>query len=339
VFSNRLPLKVLIEHCRALRHMLSAGLTAAQAWKHQAKSGPALLRPIAKRIASRMEAGEDFQAALADEAKYFPPLYLAIGAVAEETGTLPEALRELEDFFTLQQTLWKRFISQITWPVIQFVLATLVISLVIWLLGVISGGSHGMTVLGLQGSSGSAIFFFGIWGTILGIFVLVQVLRHSVGRGPGIDRFFLRLYALGPALEALALSRFSLGMSVTLEAGVPIAEAVKLALEATSNYAYIARVKPAMAMLKSGQELAETLREQGIFPEQFVDIVETAEVSGNEPEVFYRQSKQYGEIAEVRLKVLATVAYWIVWLMVAIFIIVLIFNIFNQYLNQLNSIR
>src|SRR5437868_973362 len=126
LFSNRLPMSVMIEHCRALRHMLSAGLTVAQAMKHQAKSGPALLRPIAKRLAVQLEQGEDLNSALQEEAKYFPPLYLAIGAVAEETGTLPEALRELEDFFTLQQTLWKRFISQITWPLTQFVLATLI---------------------------------------------------------------------------------------------------------------------------------------------------------------------------------------------------------------------
>lgn len=338
MFSSRVPLPALIEHCRALRHMLEAGLTLPQVMKHQAKSGPAAIKPIAKRMSDRMHEGDSFLEALEDEKQYFPPLYLAIGAVAEETGTLPEALRELEEFFTLQNSLWKKFIAQITWPVIQFVLATIIVAVVIYILGILSSGSHGISVLGLQGPGGAAKFFFGIWGIVFFCFGLIWFLRNVVGRGPFIDRIALSLYALGPTLEALALARFSLGMAVTQEAGMPPEQAVKLSLEATSNHAYTACIPSAQAMLKSGETLTDTLREQGIFPEVFVDIVHTAEVSGNEPESFARQAKQYSEIAEARLKILATAAYWLVWLMVAIFIIVLIFNIFSQYVGAISGI-
>lgn len=321
-----------------MRHMLHAGLTLPQAMKHQAKSGPAAIRPIARRLTEAMEDGESLQDALENEKEYFPPLYLSIGAVAEETGTLPEALKELENFFAMQLSLWKKFIAQITWPCIQFVLATLIISLVIYLLGILGGGSHGMSVLGLQGPKGAAYFFFGIWGFILAIYVFIYLLRNVVGRGPFVDRLFLSLYGLGPALEALALARFSLGMAVTQEAGITPERGIKLSLEATSNFAYIDRVESCQAMLKSGDSLTDTLREQHIFPEVFVDIVHTAEVSGTEPDTFARQAKQYSEIAEARLKILGQVAYWVVWGLVAIFIIVLIFNIFSQYLSALGGI-
>ncbi|HMO37285.1 MAG TPA: type II secretion system F family protein, partial [Gemmatales bacterium] len=158
MFSSRLPLPALIEHCRGMRHMLESGLTLAQVMKHQAKSGPAAIKPVARRLSESLAAGESFQDALEQEKQYFPPLYLAIGTVAEETGQLPEALRELEEFFTLQNTLWKRFLAQITWPVIQFILATLIIAVVIYILGILGGGSHGISVLGLQGPSGAAKF-------------------------------------------------------------------------------------------------------------------------------------------------------------------------------------
>ncbi|MBL8822762.1 MAG: type II secretion system F family protein [Planctomycetia bacterium] len=338
MFSKQLPLAALIEHCRATRHMLETGLTLPQVMSHQAKSGPAAMKPVAKRLAASLKAGESLQDALEEEKEYFPPLYLSLGAVAEETGNLPEVLRELEHFFSMQLSLWKKFVAQITWPCIQFVLATLVVTLLIWLLGILGDGKHGMSVFGLQGSKGAAIFFFGVWGFVLAIFVGIYVLRNVVGRGPLIDGMALKLYALGPTLEALALARFSLGMSVTQEAGVAPETGIKLALESTSNHAYIARVVPAQSMLKSGETLADTLREQHIFPEVFVDVVHTAEVSGKEPETFARQAKQYSEIAEARLKILATAAYWLVWLMVAIFIIVLIFNIFSQYVSALSGI-
>lgn len=338
MFSNRLPLAALIEHCRGMRHMLEAGLTLAQAMKHQGKSGPAAIRPVAKRMTERLAHGDSLMDTLESEKEAFPPLYLAIGSVAEETGKLPEALEELENFFTLQLSLWKKFIAQITWPCIQFVLATLVVSAVIYLLGIINNGSHGISVLGLQGPSGAALFFFGVWGTILAIFVLIYFFRNVVGRGPFIDGLALKLYAIGPTLEALALSRFSLGMALTQEAGVAPENAVKLSLEATSNFAYTDRIVPCQSMLRSGESLTDTLREQHIFPEVFIDIVHTAEVSGTEPATFARQAKQYSEIAETRLKILGQAAYWLVWGMVAIFIIVLIFNIYGQYLNALSGI-
>lgn len=318
--------------------MLQSGLTLSQAMRHQMKSGPAAIKPIAKRLTEKLEEGESLMDALEDEKEYFPPLYLSIGAVAEETGTLPEALKELENFFTMQLSLWKKFLAQITWPCIQFVLATLIVSVVIYLLGILGGGSHGLSVLGLQGPSGAAYFFFGVWGLVLGVFVFIYVLRNVVGRGPFVDRLFLSLYALGPALEALALARFSLGMAVTQEAGVTPQRGIELSLQATSNYAYIDRIASCKAMLKSGESLTDTLREQSIFPEVFVDIVHTAEVSGTEPDTFARQAKQYSEIAEARLKILGQAAYWLVWGLVAIFIIVLIFNIFSQYLSALGGI-
>jgi type II secretory pathway component PulF len=314
--------------------MLEAGLTMAQAMKHQAKSGPAAIRPVAKRLASHLEEGDDLQTALKEVADRFPPLYLAIGSVAEETGTLPEALRELEEFFTLQLSLWKKFIAQITWPCVQFVLATLAISGLIWILGFLGADKFGMNVFGLSGASGAAIFFFTTWGIVAGFFVMIWFFRNVVGRGPAIDRFLMWLYALGPMLEAMALSRFSLSMSVTMEAGVPIPKAAKLSLESTSNYAYIDRVKPVQSMLKEGQTLTEALRAQHLFPEVFLDIVHTAEISGKEPESFYRQSKQYNEIAEMRLKILTQAAYWVVWGTVAVFIVITIFNIYGKILNQ-----
>jgi type IV pilus assembly protein PilC len=109
-------------------------------------------------------------------------------------------------------------------------------------------------------------------------------------------------------------------------------------MKSTSNFAFIDRIPQTQSMLREGMSLTEALKEQHLFPEVFLDIVHTAEISGKEPDTFQRQAKQYNEIAEMRLKILSTAAYWVVWGIVAIFIILLIFNIYGQYLNQLGKI-
>ena len=138
MLSSRIPLPALIELCRAIRHQMDAGLTLARAMKQQGQSGPLAVRPVARRIAERLHKGHDLKDVLEGERKYFPPLFLALSGVAEDTGKLPEVLKEMEDYFTLQVSLKRQFIRQITGPILRFVFAVLILGFVIWILGVIA---------------------------------------------------------------------------------------------------------------------------------------------------------------------------------------------------------
>ncbi|HMP04508.1 MAG TPA: type II secretion system F family protein [Gemmatales bacterium] len=336
MFSSQIPLAALIDHCQALRHQTDAGLGLARAMKQQGERGPRPVRPIAARLARRLEQGDDLADALEDEARFYPPLFRAICRVAEASGSLPEAFRELEEYYRMQQLLWREFIKQITWPAIQLVLAILVIALVIYILGIIPANET-FTILGLKGAVGVQIFL----GTVFAVTVLgvagYWITRQVLGAGGAVDRFLLRIPYLGGCLQALALSRFSLAMSILIEGGSKINEALRLSLGATANDAFVERTKPAVAMIKGGNSLTETLREQPLFPSDFVDIVETGEVSGREPAVFHKLAEQNHELAATRMRVLATVAARLVWLLVAVFIIIIIFNIAFQYLNVIQG--
>jgi type II secretory pathway component PulF len=337
MFSSQLPLSALIEHCRALRHQTEAGLSLVRAMRQQGQKGPRPVRPVAARLAARLEQGDNLGDALESEARYYPPLFLAISRVAEETGQLPEALRELEKYFELQQTLWRNFIQQITWPVIQLILAILVMTLVIYILGLIPENTA-ITVLGLKGETGVQIFLSLVVGVaVLGV-GLYWFTREVLQAGGAVDRLLLRIPYLGGCLQALALARFSLAMAILVEAGVKIHDAVRLSLKATSNDAFADRITPVVAMLKGGEPLTDALRAQHVFPSDYLDIVETGEVSGREPAVFHKLAEQNHELAERRMYVLAMMAARLVWLLVAIFIIILIFNLALQYLGALEGV-
>src|SRR5262249_5872157 len=132
---QRLSLANLIEFCRSLRFSLSSGLTLRDAVRLMAGKGPRSLRPVAEKIGADLGAGWSFQDDLAKQEKVFPSLFLAIASVGEESGNLPEVLNELEKYYQIQQKLRREFISEITWPVTQFVAAIFVITLLIYILG------------------------------------------------------------------------------------------------------------------------------------------------------------------------------------------------------------
>ncbi len=90
------------------------------------------------------------------------------------------------------------------------------------------------------------------------------------------------------------------------------------------------------AIVKSGREIHIALHACTAFPDEFLDILAVAEVSGQIPEVMVRQGEHYREESARRLKNLARLAGYAVWSFVAIAMIWAIFKIASIYFGMLN---
>jgi type IV pilus assembly protein PilC len=340
--SPRLSLSDLIELCRVLRHYLSAGLVLVDVFRQQASRGRAGVRPAAGRIAAALEKGDSLEDALKPEAEVFPPLFVSLIRVGERTGMLPEVCGELEKFYTRKLKLRRQFIAQITWPVIQFVLAVFVLAAMILILGLVAQ-SQGPGAkpfdplgLGLLGPSGALIFLAVVWGTLGAAAGLFVYARRTLRGREGVDAWLLRVPAVGPCLRVLALSRFCLAMGLTTETGMAVHRALRLSLRATGNQAFAASSEAAESSVKAGDELTVALTRVGLFPEEFLHILAVGEESGQISEVLRRQATNYDEEAGRRLTALAATAGYGVWALVGIFIIIAIFRIALSYINLLN---
>jgi type II secretory pathway component PulF len=217
VFSPQLPLASLIELCRTLRHNLSAGLTLRDVFRQQAKKGSPALRPVAQRISEGLERGEDLEAMLHQEQAAFPPLFVALAQVGEESGNLPEIFGELEKYYVLQRKLERQFWSQSAWPIFQFFAAAFVIAGLLWILEVVGGkGLDGKPMdplgFGLVGAKGAAMFLGVTFGTLGLLFVLYLIAVRTLRQKALVDALLQRIPVLGPCLRALAMTRFCLSL-------------------------------------------------------------------------------------------------------------------------------
>lgn len=337
VWSRSLPVASLIEWCRALRHNLSAGLNLRDVFRQLAGRGPSPLRPIAGRISDRLADGDDLEAALEPEQGRFPPLFLAMTAVGEQTGTLPEVFAELEKYFLLQQKLRRQFWTQSAWPLFQLCAAVFVLAGMLFVLGLLGSNFAplGSWFVGVRG----AVKFLAIaFGAAVGLVALYFVLTRTLRRRALVHDLLLRLPAVGPCLRAIALARFCLCLKLTLETALPLPRAVRLCLRATGNGHFLSRSEVIGRAIKDGEELSEALSRARVFPEEFLSIVATAEEGGRLPEVMAQQAEFYAEESERRLKVLTATASFLVWLLTAGLIIFMIFSIFlRAYLRPLQD--
>lgn len=326
LLTSRLPLSSLIGLCQALRHGLGAGLPIVDVFRQQSKRGSQQLRPVAARISSRLADGDALEDVLNDERGVFPPLFIGMASMGEQTGNMPEIFRELENYYRMQQTLKRRFLAEITWPVIQFVMAIFVITLMILILGWIADNpAMAFDPLGFGVGPAGAIRF--LVGVFVGLTLLVGAylfVTRVLGRKAAVHGFLLRLPALGPCLHALALMRFSLGLRLTMEAGMRPWAAVRRSLIATGNGAYEAGTDAAVTALKDGEELTTALERCRVFPEEFLSVVASADEGGRVPEAMEQQSEYYQEEASRKMSILARFASFGVWAMIALLLIIVI---------------
>jgi type IV pilus assembly protein PilC len=336
LLSPRLPLSTLADLCRTLRHYLGAGLTLRDVFRQQAAKGRSDVRPVAARISAGLESGDALEDLLRAETAAFPPLFVALASVGEQTGMLPEVFRELEKYYLLQERLRKQFLAQIAWPAFQLFAAIFVIAGLIWILGLLGGQ---FDPIGLGTGTLPALGFlctaFGLLGGVLAFYVVAKrLLREGM-----LDGFLLRLPVIGPCLEAFAVTRFCLALRLTLESAMPIARALRLSFRATGNDAFSAVSDVAEKSVKAGNELTVALAKTRIFPEQFRHVIAVGEESGRLTDVLEQQGEQYAEESERRLKALAAAAGWGVWLVVALIIIFCIFRIALTYIGMLDPAR
>jgi type II secretory pathway component PulF len=337
--SSKCPLPALVMWCRTLYHSLGAGLDPVRIFKQQAKSGPRQLRDVAEVVAAKLGAGESMEDAFEPYQNRFPPLFLELVAVGEQTGRLEDTFRELEEYYESTLTIQRNFRSQMAYPAIQFVLAVLILSGLIWILGMLAGSGKAITTdptgLGFTGTAGALAFMFTAFGIVGGILLFLKFCANDVKRRARMEGILMALPGWGPALLSLALQRFCVALRMCIEAGLRAEKTIHYCFRATSNSSFSSREDRALAIVKKGRELTEALLASGApFPEEFRESVMVGEETGNLSEVMERLANRYREEAERRLKSAAQMTSWCIYGLVALMIIFFIFQIAGVVMKQ-----
>jgi type IV pilus assembly protein PilC len=342
MFSAKFPLPALLQWCRTLRHSLGAGLNPVKIFKQQAKSGPRALRGLAAELAAKLAEGSSFEEALAPHRDRFPPLFVELVGVGEQTGRLEDAFRELEDYFDTVISVQKNFRTQMMYPAIQYVAAVLIIGALIWILGFLAGSGKAVTNdplgIGLTGTTGALLFMGSAFGTVGCVVLAVKFALGSVRRRAQLEGFALNIPAWGAAMLSFAVMRFATALRMCSEAGLRVEKTMAYCFRATCNSAFIRGEADAIETVKKGRPISKALGASGApFPEEFREMILMGEETGNMSEVMERLIAKYREDAERQLRTAAQLTGWCVYGFVALLIIIAIFKIAGIYLGAVNS--
>jgi type II secretory pathway component PulF len=336
-----IPTRSLIQLCHRVGTAVRSGVDARRVWeteeRHASGSMKDALAGVRQQITSGGTVAEGMQAAHG----YFPPMFVQMVAVGEQTGKLDEVLLRLAEHYEHLSNMRKAFWIGIAWPLFELVFAVLVIGLVIFITGMIASARGGEPMdilgLGLVGMRGAIIWFL-LCGLIAGGIALAA---HALTRGwfgPQPVLIAMRIPVLGKCLESLALSRLTWALALALDSGMDARRAIVLSIRSSQNPYYESSLPRVAAGIRANRQFHESFADGGVFPADFLQQVEVAELAGATTEALLRLAKEYEDRARTAMRVLTGIATVGVMLLVFAVIIFAIFSLFvNVYLKPINE--
>jgi len=328
----RLGLKTLSQFCNQVGIMLNAGIPLRRSLAVSARSAPARLRAVYRRMGDAIENGATFTEALEGEGRRFPVLLKRLVRVGEEAGGLDIVMRRLSEYYDFLRRLWGRFFTQMFYPVMMF-----------WaMIFVLAGFQYvrGLLLPDVDAAEATRkavqIIFVGI-AVFFGPIVLYFAMTRLLGGRRAVHTFLMHVPLVSAIMRYLSLARFSWCMEMMTNAGVRIIDAVNWSMEATTNHYFIAKGRAIQRDIENGLSLVEACERTKAFPYEFLQLLDTGEESGSMTEMFGRLGRIYFERAELALRAMARALSVLIWITVAGVMIYFIITLAMTYISRLNQ--
>lgn len=295
---------------------------------------------ILEEVIYDIKNGWSFSKAITRQQMYFPPLYLSMIKVGEETGNLSKVLHQLIAHFHEIDSLRKKVINALTYPTIIMAIAFLII---IYLLTVTVPSFT--TVFESFGASlplpTRTVIFIALFVRdniliMVGIgmaFLLMILLLVRTEQGRFIiDTIWLKIPLVGNLWRDYLLFYFCRTLGDLLTAGVPIVEALELTKEVLKNKVLKSALIKIREGVIEGKMVSHPLEKSSVFPATLIWMMKVGEKRGDLDEVlleigeFYHQ--QTISRADLLTKLIEPVLIVFLGMIVGAIVIVMFLPIF-----------
>lgn len=263
--------------------MLSSGLTLTQALStvHSQTESRKISQAVI-RIKEEIEKGSSIHLAF-ERAEIFPNFLIEMLKVAERGENLEKILRISSDFLNRSSDIKNRIFNALTYPI--FVLILSITSVVIVINLIIPKIAQVLTGFGkdLPLATKFVLFFSNLLANaiyILPVLIILFIYKHKIFNPQSISRLFLKIPIIGKVSYYFNLSRFSKMLSISLSSGIPILKSIELSIGSIGNQFMRDNLKEMTKEVSEGKSLTYVFSKSKIFPDAFVNLINTGEKSG-----------------------------------------------------------
>lgn len=226
--------------------------------------------------------------AMARQPGSFPPLYRAMVAAGETTGSLTTILARLADLLERQAEVRGKLIAALAYPVVLAIVAIGVVAAL--MIFVVPRVVEQFTDVGQQlpfltraviAISGFAANWWWLIALLIAAltFGWVTAMRRPAFKA-AVDGRLLRLPLFGRLLRDLYAARFARTLSTMVSSRLPLVEGLRLTVPTIRNAALATATAGIVDQVRAGGSLSAALRDAGVFPPLLVYMTASGESAG-----------------------------------------------------------
>jgi MSHA biogenesis protein MshG len=337
----------LVLFARQMYAITKSGLPLLRGLKGLAQSTHnAVLRDALHEVLQGLESGRDFSSALARHPDIFSPLFLSMVRVGESTGTLDNAFLQLGEYLSQDQDVQDRVTAAMRYPIIVVIMIGLAVAVIT--VFVIPKFAPLFKILGddipwptlLIMNTSSFVTHHGILlvGSIIGAVVGI---RRWIGTRAGRYRWDgakLKIPVLGTLISQAILSRVTRSLSISLQAGLPMIQALTLLSRSAGNEYLADRLLRLRDAVERGDTLSRAASASGIFPSLVLQMMAVGEETGELVRLLDEIAGFYQREVDYRLKNLTALIEPILIVGVGGMVLILALGVFLPMWNMIAKV-
>ena len=222
--------------------------------------------------------------------KVFPTILVELTRAGEETGRLSEVLTQATDWMTQQNSLKRKALGALTYPVVVGCVALAVNLLVLnfslpqmeEMLKSLQVETPLLTkvVFGIGHTAAHPL----VIAVGVSVLLLLWSARHrfmTFERRLGLTRMLHELPVVGPLLRATAVARIASTFNICLDVNLNVLKALSLSLKSCGNPAYEATLGKLLESIRDGESIAHAFSYfPELYPTMFCHSLQVGEESG-----------------------------------------------------------
>lgn len=288
-FNQRINTTELALMTRQLATLSRSGIPLDEATATVARQS---IKPKIKKLLLGVRAkileGHTLADGLRDYPYIFSEMYCATVAAGEQSGHLDVVLERLADYTEQRQQLQQRLKLALIYPVILTVMSILVIGglltyVVPEVVKVFSDTGQQLPFLTIALIAVSE--FMQDWFIYLLILLTVaffafKKLIEQPAFKKRYHQFLLKIPVLGNLVLGGNSAQFSRTLSILAASGVPILDAMRIAVKVMDNIPMREAVESASQQVSEGSSLSSTLEQSGYFNPMLINLIASGEATG-----------------------------------------------------------
>ncbi|MGE5340406.1 MAG: type II secretion system F family protein [Candidatus Omnitrophota bacterium] len=219
----------------------------------------------------------------------FQRIYSASLLAGERSGNLESVLQRFNAYLEKVAALRRRIFSSMAYPIILFiVMIAMVMIILVYAIPKFASFYKDfnadlpeMTLFFVSLGEYLQRNFFWYLGLFIALFFGLKFLEKTNPKIIIFDRLKLRIPFIGKIIIENAITVFSRTLAILVSGGIPVPEAVQIAVGTFSNKYFIAKVNEIPEKIREGNLLSDVLQKVDFIPGVLVEVIRVGESSGN----------------------------------------------------------